>query len=1373
MKRVMKRMLAFMLVFAMTVLMLPADTIFASETDGMTYDDNYVVLSVEGFAINEGFYVRPQKLSYNEIKEVWQQAGKDIDLSKLTASQATYAFFKKAGIETESAAEKYYATNFYLDNIKGIRPDGSDLGEFDEGSTSGWTITVNNSYINTGAGSFQLNGNDVIRWQYVTEYIPDMFEKVPVNRGEMYTFYAENRKVIDSDKDLLAKTDAIICKEDASDTDISSAYSLLKNKVNENREVSVNIKMNSMSRSMSMTDMEGKEVEVSEEAYDASKYTYTGVNVKPGDYYVTGYASDGAVNGKVKLHIDNTEGATYTFQTIEGFACGNKDWIEGEDYTYQASIITADSTEREFEYGVVSATNSAKAAICIHGDTIVQKVTPLGDKAETYMENSNSRTATFNATLSAVSAVEKRNVHITVPADAKVSSGKLTSYFIYDEIPVNKVTTDKAAGTSTYYFTWGYGNDYYYKVSMDNAVTYWNWAKVTAYSENMDYAQYDVSAEDIYLNDSDFTSETVIDDFSQNKYDVADLYMNVNEKGFINMNAGDTFRLENYRVWQAIEGFTNAKSAEPDFHYTVIDENGNINNDVIDIKPSSNSAVCDITAKAEGNVFVLVTYDAMINAQGWTYKKFSAIWPENTGVFAVSVNKKNDIDASFTINEGLNKASKLAGDNLDAELDVLYYLKGENGASYSFDGEEGLNVSLMRPSYENGKLCYKGFENTNVTAENGKYTIKGLMQGPNIVRLEKDGNVSYQIIRAKEVSYTATYYNKEGAEIDKSELTAGGSIGLTFGEVKETTGSNGKVKKEISHGLYIPANKLAGIYNMSGTTVYTDEAGTQYKSKSNQYQYANNYDAQTLKLKVPDNYEDTAITFKGVISMGGFGSQYGSHRLLTHENGRTAQFAAKPYTASMGRLPELTFAVNQNVHVQIRDYTAIENGVEGASDTGIILDTDVMASTAEEAFVKACDKNSIPYEMNNGYFSSVNGLGAVADNYMSGWMLAYNNDDYSNWGLNFLTIKNNDVLSLDYTLDGGADLGASSAGLPTLKTLSVADKTYAFKTKITYDEKYNPSFEYMCNDSTLNGSGSRENPFVVNVSVSGDYSEDGIEYSYTTYGNSNYVNVVTDSEKLLFDNTATVTATSEGGRSAYYAINLSKVVPTATPTATPTAAPTATPTAAPTATPTAAPTATPTAAPTATPTAAPTEAPTAAPTEAPTAAPTAEPTAEPTAKPTVAPTTEPTAAPTTVPSATPSVAPATTPSEDDASVISHAGEKKTVKNVVYVVNKDGKTASVAAPGKNINKIKEVRAVTILKYVTINGNRYKVVSINKNAFKKYSKLRKITIKTNKLIGINKTAFRGLSKKAVIKISAKGKKNALAKLIKKAGFKGTIK
>ena len=59
-------------------------------------------------------------------------------------------------------------------------------------------------------------------------------------------------------------------------------------------------------------------------------------------------------------------------------------------------------------------------------------------------------------------------------------------------------------------------------------------------------------------------------------------------------------------------------------------------------------------------------------------KSLVLIWPENTGVFAVSVNKKNDIDASFhTINEGLNKASKLAGDNLDAELSTYYIILRE------------------------------------------------------------------------------------------------------------------------------------------------------------------------------------------------------------------------------------------------------------------------------------------------------------------------------------------------------------------------------------------------------------------------------------------------------------------------------------------------------------------------------------------------------------------------------------------------------------------------------------------------------------------------------------------------------------------------
>lgn len=44
-----------------------------------------------------------------------------------------------------------------------------------------------------------------------------------------------------------------------------------------------------------------------------------------------------------------------------------------------------------------------------------------------------------------------------------------------------------------------------------------------------------------------------------------------------------------------------------------------------------------MTANRPGTAIVQVTYDAMTFAQGMGGKDFSAIWPEFTGVFVVSV----------------------------------------------------------------------------------------------------------------------------------------------------------------------------------------------------------------------------------------------------------------------------------------------------------------------------------------------------------------------------------------------------------------------------------------------------------------------------------------------------------------------------------------------------------------------------------------------------------------------------------------------------------------------------------------------------------------------------------------------------------------
>ena len=180
MKRIRTLVLSFL--FACAVLFVPfavnagygIQNVAAAEEDESTtdYSTKYVVLSLEGFTIGQGFYITPTRMSYEEIGNVWKQEGIDIDLSKLTVSQATYAFFKKAGLQTEPAGSSAYNdSNFYLSNIKGIdkgtvkvptalldayktRNNGNDLelddktgsglGEFDYTSWSGWMITDDN-----------------------------------------------------------------------------------------------------------------------------------------------------------------------------------------------------------------------------------------------------------------------------------------------------------------------------------------------------------------------------------------------------------------------------------------------------------------------------------------------------------------------------------------------------------------------------------------------------------------------------------------------------------------------------------------------------------------------------------------------------------------------------------------------------------------------------------------------------------------------------------------------------------------------------------------------------------------------------------------------------------------------------------------------------------------------------------------------------------------------------------------------------------------------------------------------------------------------------------------------------------------------------
>ena len=962
----MKKVTKIIVSFLIAVVMFSALGIDKAAAAEVNYEEQYVVMSLEGLTLGQGYYMLPEKMSYADIAKAWKDAGVEIDLEHLTVSQATYAFFKKAGLETDPVlGNGYNTTDFYLSNIKeidtgnvevpetvkngyknknGTEPvleekTGTDLGELDYSQTAGWMVSVDNEFISVGAGSYELASNTeensvhVVRWQFTLFGLgADIGASqspyyTTADKSQLYTQYAEHTSLINenpTEKDSILAT---MTKLDATEDEVTASLTCISNLVkNEYEEegsdegkVEVTINMNAMTPTMCLKNSEGKKIRLKE----PEGYAYT-VKLTPGVYTLIGYdKADGeTINGTIDLVVENKEGQTYTLYTVSNIYCANTDWTN-EDYEMTLSVIDSENVDRHAVFGYIYNQDTRYSAICYNGDTVRVTLKPLGEKAELYLQKTTSATITANRSYGFnISAPEAKNISITVPEGAKLRVGTLSNYYIYEDIDASgEVVSDSNAKTDTYTYRVASGSTYYYRVSKDGGVTYWNWV-----STKEDTA-YTVTEDDLYMNDSSKSPSTVVDDLSANQYDVADLYLTGNEKGCISLNVGDTYKLEAFRNWQAIEGIGNAKTAEPDFHYTVIGVNGEQSTDIIKVVTKENSAEAEIQALSNGTAIVLVTYDAMTNQVGMGGTFFSAVWPENTGVLVVTVGEDGtQIQTGMVMNEGKNTiAQKVSGDALDAELDVLYYEKGTGGASYTFTPESGVEVTVARPSYENGALTYHGFDSEGIISDNGTYTISGLTKGSNIVRITKNDISTYQVIRAKEVKVTYSYQDAEGNAVEKENLKAGDTITIEYGERTEEN-------KNAYQGLYIPANKLAGIYNMSGTVCLSDSEGNIYKGTGNQYLFAYTANAQKVTVKIPKYYDKDTFVLNGNIMESGFGSVYGMHRILRHATGKTPQFAASANTAYMGMLPAASF------HLQDAGFTKVTLSVKDKSSAAEITD---------------------------------------------------------------------------------------------------------------------------------------------------------------------------------------------------------------------------------------------------------------------------------------------------------------------------------------------------------------------------------------------------------------------------------------------------
>ncbi len=627
--------------------------------------------------------------------------------------------------------------------------------------------------------------------------------------------------------------------------------------------------------------LEGKSTEA-----DGYKLKYT-TELAAGDYWVDGYDANGDFNGGTVISVA-VGGGEVTLGRVYQIYASNSGWVKDTDYSVSYQLVMADGTERESTLGTADSWGTVyTSGLYVAGDTVKATLTPIGDKAAGYLATTVTKTtdASSGGLSMSASIPAAIDVTVTAPAGSTISTGTFGSYYTYQFFTAESVENVGGNVKATFRVPTSSYN-HFLRVQNPDGVTYWTFAKWTSAQDIT------VTKEDLHIGETDCTKDSVYR-FDKNVYDRAGIYLNVNRQGYINMESGATRELDAFRNWQAIENFMNSQIALPDMHYQVIDFDGNPS-DVVSVTPdANNSSLATLTANKAGTAIVLVTYDAMTHMQGQSStdsKVFSAIWPELTGVFVVSVdNDGSAIETNMEIaRPGIN-VTKNEQKYIDAEHDILFYL-GNAGASYTFTPESGTTVSVARSTVSD-KLTFSGFttDGVAVDSETGAVTVTGLTTGRHIIRVEKNGTATYQVVTARQVSYDLV--DADGNVLPaNTEYKAGDKVYVQF------------------HDLISPKEKLSGVYNFNFSLYYEGENGTFFQSKPGSpfgvYDFSGNPVRQLIEITIPEGWTDLAYDLTGAIKVGGFGG-VPTHRGVSYTKGIDRQYGTSA-AAVLAQLPALS-----------------------------------------------------------------------------------------------------------------------------------------------------------------------------------------------------------------------------------------------------------------------------------------------------------------------------------------------------------------------------------------------------------------------------------------------------------------------------------
>ena len=666
---------------------------------------------------------------------------------------------------------------------------------------------------------------------------------------------------------------------------------------------------------------------------DGYRKMYENIELTPGKYWVDGYDANNDCNGGLAFTVTADAEQTFTFCRAYAIYASNSGWVVGTDYMITMHITGTDGTVREGALGTATNWgNTRTSCLFMSGDTVKAVFTPIGERADDFLESSVSKSGskTTDQAIDLTGKVaQKLSLTVNAPAGSTVTAGEFHTYYVYDVGDCQTVAGGETSVTLTIPEKIKGGN-YFVRVQHPDGVTWWD------FYTSLPADGVTVTADDLYIGSSEFTKDTIFR-YEKNVYDRADIYLGVNGDGYLSMDVGETFELNVFRNWMAIESFFNAKVALPDMHYSVIDEAGNPS-DIITVEPTQyNSSLSYITANKPGTAIVLVTYDAMTHMQGQSStasKQFSAIWPECTGVFVVTVGEDGThIEKNMLIDRAAGKTTAL-----DAEHDILFYL-GSEGAEYSFTPELGSTVTVDR-SVVSDTMTFNGFTSEGVTTDSatGEVTVSGLTTGRHIIKVEKGGAANYQVVTTRAVSYDLQ--DSTGTAItDPSTVKAGDTVKLQF------------------HNLVNPKEKLSGVYNFNASLYYIGEDGTSFRSIPGGnfavYDFSGKAERQLITIALPKYWIEDTYELAGLIKMGGFPGRQ-THRSVSYTVGVGMVGDAPNVGMNLSRLPALSLAVDSSDLLKVQLHFKDETGktVAVSADEITIQDGSKVKSmlTAENKF---------------------------------------------------------------------------------------------------------------------------------------------------------------------------------------------------------------------------------------------------------------------------------------------------------------------------------------------------------------------------------------------------------------------------------------